>query len=359
MKESSPLHLLNGSLSTNSPLIAFERAVEGAKVLVVTNFWPHPNNPTYGIFAKRQVDSLVALGIHSDVLIMRGHVSRGAYPAAAWRLARASVAPQRYQLVHAHGGEAGVFARSYLGAPLIVTYYGSDLLGIQRGGDTLAPMSRIRRLIVRQSARAAAATVTQSRQMEETLPAAARRRNRVIPNGIDRDVFHPIDRTEAREELGWPPSERVALFAGDPRLPVKRFWLAEAACREASERIGPVRLTTAWGTPPERMPLVLNAADCLLLTSSSEGSPNVVKEALTCGLRVVTTRVGDVDDLLGRVEPSWVCGDQPEELGRAVADCLAGGMRSNGWETGAWLSLEAVAEQVELLYDEVAPGLTG
>ncbi len=343
----------------SEPLLTFERRQDGAEVLIVTNFWPREEDPTYGIFAKRQIDSLVARGLRSDVLFVRGYLSPRAYPAAAWRLARASLgATARYRLVHAHGGEAGVFARLYLRAPLVVTYYGSDLLGIRRGGDSLPLSSRLRREVVRQSARTAAATVTQSREMERALPAAARVRNRVIPNGIDRSVFRPIDRAQARAELGWPQSERVSLFAGDPKLSVKRFWLAEAACRHAEERIGPLRLAATWGTAPERMPLVLNAADCLLLTSSSEGSPNIVKEAVTCGLPVVSTRVGDVEDILRNVEPSWICGEAPEELGRAVGDCLSRAVRSNGWETGEWLSLDAVAAKVEQVYAEVVPGLS-
>src|SRR6185437_6455362 len=34
-----------------------------------------------------------------------------------------------------------------------------------------------------------------------------------IPNGLDLDVFHPVDRAEARARFGLPPSARIILFA--------------------------------------------------------------------------------------------------------------------------------------------------
>ena len=331
-----------------------------AELLVITNAWPHPSDPPGGIFVKRQVDSLIAGGVRCDVLFLRGYRSLWTYPAAALELLLANVTPKkRYRLVHCHGGEAALAARCYLRAPLLVTYYGSDLQGVVRAGPSVPLRSRVRRTLIRQHARLARATITQSARMEACLPAGIRGRNVVLPNGVDSNVFRPIDRDEARRELGWPVHERVVLFAGSTRKPVKRYALAEAACLRAAKTLPDVRLHVASSVPPEGMPIVMSASDCLLLTSVSEGSPNVFKEAVMCILPVVSTEVGDVPRVLERVEPSWLAEPSEHDVARALVECLREPRRSNGREVSGWLTVEAIQETVLDLYEALAPGITG
>ena len=57
------------------------------------------------------------------------------------------------------------------------------------------------------------------------------------------------------------------------------------------------------------IPEIINCADVLALTSFFEGSPTVIKEALACGIPIVSTDVGDVkyilnkDSLIGKIVP--------------------------------------------------------
>ena len=194
------------------------------------------------------------------------------------------------------------------------------------------------------------ATITKSREMEATLSPSARARNTVVPNGVDRSLFRVVPRDDARRELGWPISHRIVLFAPHPAVPRKRYWLAEAACRQAEQSVGAINLIFGGDISPEAMPLYMAAADCLLLTSSSEGSPNVVKEAMACDLPVVSTAVGDVRQLLREVHPSWICAPDPSELAAGIVECLTWGRRSNGREQSEWLDQERIAVRlVELI----------
>ncbi len=341
-------------------LVEFVERDPGADVLVVVNMWPDAARPVYGIFVKRQVDSLRAAGIRCDVLYLRGYASPLAYPLAAAKFLAASVAWRgRYRLVHVHAGETGLAARFFIGPPMVVSYCGDDLLGDPREDGSVPLLNRARSTIVRCHSRAFAATITKSQQMHDRLPARVRQRNTVLPNGVDTALFRPVERLEARRRLGWDDTERVVLFAGTrPDSPRKRRKLAEAACGYAADRHGTVRLHVSGSTPPEQMPLLMSASDCLLVTSSVEGSPNVVKEALMCNLPVVATESGDIARLLDGVEPSYVCPFRPEALGEALINCFTRGERSNGRERSAsWLSSEAIAARLADLYQRVGIGV--
>jgi glycosyltransferase involved in cell wall biosynthesis len=343
---------------TKRLLLTFERRDPDADVLVVTSAWPNEERDSYGIFIKRQTDSLLERGLRCDVLFIRGHRSPLAYLLAILRLGAWSVSGRsRYALVHAHGGEAAVAASFYRRAPLLVSYMGDDLLGNPRADGSVNLIWRIRRTIVRGHSRVATRSITKSREMETVLPRKVQLRNTVLPNGVDTDLFRPHDRAEARRELGWNPDERIALFVGDPAIPRKRHFLADAAVQIARRELPDLRLEVAHGVTPDRIPLFMNAADCLLLTSSVEGSPNAVKEALMCNLPVVGTPVGDVPELLDGVAPSHVHDPSEIALAEALVDCLRQPRRSNGREASARLDSRIVAESVLALYKELAPNL--
>ena len=78
------------------------------------------------------------------------------------------------------------------------------------------------------------------------------------------------------------------------------------------------------------MPVMLNAADCLLVTSFHEGSPNLVKEAMACGLPIVSVPCGDVTERLTTLRVGQVCPFEARALGDALVDYLRAGSRSQG-----------------------------
>jgi glycosyltransferase involved in cell wall biosynthesis len=339
-------------------LLTWEWRDPRPEVLVVTSGWPNEDSDTYCVFIKRQVQSLIDRGLRCDVLFIRGYRSSLAYPLAAARLAVWSLARRRkYKLVHAHSGEAALAAGFYRRAPLLVSYLGDDVLGTPDENGRIQRGSKVKRAIMRWHSRVAKRTITKSREMETALPAIVRRRNTVLPNGVDTHVFRPEDRAQARRELGWNLDSRVALFAGDPAVARKRYWLAEAAVSLARAELPDLRLEVARGVTPERMPLLMNAADCLLHTSSIEGSPNVVKEALMCNLPVIATPAGDIEELLDQVVPSCICPPSETALSQALVGCLREPRRSNGRDVSRRLDAGVVADSLLRLYRELVPKL--
>ena len=75
----------------------------------------------------------------------------------------------------------------------------------------------------------------------------------------------------------------------------------------------------------------MNAANVLVLTSTHEGSPNVVKEALACNLPIVSTDVGDVRERVAGLDNCVVCeDDRPETVAAALEQALDSGEFVNG-----------------------------
>lgn len=326
-------------------------------MLIVTNMWPSKHDPAYGIFVRRQVQSVSALGVKCDVLLIDGRKHRWVYVGAALHILRLNWSRARPRLVHGHGGETSLIVRWYLRGPVLVSYCGCDLLGTTRADGSRIYARRIRGFVLRHCSRFMTATITKSAAMHAALPAKSRRRNLVLPNGVNRNLFRPLPHRVARAQLGWPSADPVVLFAADPDEDRKRLWLARSACVEAERCIGPIRLEVAYGVEPDAMPRLMAAADCLVLTSSIEGSPNVVKEAVSCGLPVITTDVGDVREVLGQVEPSWICAARPEALAAALVECLSTRRRSNGWQRATWLGEDRIAQRLGDLYESLVPML--
>jgi glycosyltransferase involved in cell wall biosynthesis len=304
------------------------------------------------IFSRREAAAIGALGVEGRVFFLRSRTSIRALW-REWRRLRRELGEFRPDLVHAgFGTVTALFVALGTARPLVVTFGGNDLLP---NPDVGRLRSGLGRLCSQLAAFRARRIICVSAELRERLW-WRQDRAEVIPQGVDLDLFRPRERDAARRELGWGLGERVVLFNAGLQPRRKRLDLAEEAVARARPRLGALRLVvTRCDVPPERMPLLMSAADCLLVTSESEGSPNVVKEALACDLPVVSVDVGDVRERLDGVHPSHLVARDPAALAGALCDLLARPRRSNGREHARPLSLRLVAERVLHVYREAAP----
>ncbi len=339
-------------------LVYFHRSQVQApwlRVLFITSMWPDPVRPHYGTFIDTQAQSLEDLGVVIDVLSIRGYASFRAYTIAMRRI-HSLRARESYDLFHIHTGHAAAASVGLLStrAPSIISYVGGDLLGNPDENGKTTLKSHIEATVFRQLARMSTRTITKSREMEEALPRAARPRNHVIPNGVNLDRFAPRPRAEARDALGWDRDESVVLFLGDPEDPRKNISLAQAAVQRIQERRPKVRLHVGWGSRPEEIPRLMWAADALAFTSRSEGSPNVVKEAMAAALPIVATPVGDVPERLKEVTGCFVVAPDPTSFAEALELAFDYGRTTAARAAVQDLTLAAVAKRVIALYEQVS-----
>ncbi|MEE8571920.1 MAG: glycosyltransferase family 4 protein, partial [Gemmatimonadota bacterium] len=218
--------------------------------------------------------------------------------------------------------------------PLVVSFCGSDLLGLEDSGVRCRARNALTRTAGLVAATRARAVTVKSGNLRQALPPFLRRKARVVPNGVDTDLFVPMPVESCRSRLGWPQESRIVLFdAGRGRgRATKNIELAQAAISSLRERQPDVELEVISDTSRDDVVLMLNAADCLLVTSLHEGSPNIVKEAMACNLPVVSVPCGDVEERLEGASVGGVCARDAAGLARGIESALAAGARSNGRE---------------------------
>ena len=211
-----------------------------------------------------------------------------------------------------------VITNGYLGAgygarvPRVHVYHGTFAGAVRAVGATVSRRERVRNLLgyagaEALSARGARAVVCVSSAAAQEARRYYRVRDAtVIANGIDTEVFSPIERDRARRTLGLAQAGRFALFVG--RLDRgKGARLLLAACERSGYELmvaGRDSGTEAINLgilAPQELALAYCAADCVLFPSLYEACSYVVLEALACGVPLITTRVGWMPTLLQAV----------------------------------------------------------
>lgn len=372
------------------------------RVLALTNLFPGPHHPYRGTFNRQQFEALArehevtviapvawtdklmsrksagcigSTTVHRPTYFFPPKVLRQRYGhfmlASARRCFHEVVRGFRPDVVLASwaypDGWASVRLAREAGLPVAVKVHGSDILLLdrfpRRGPRTIEALMGADRVIA----------------VSENLAATVRKLGvpgvEVVYNGIDRDLFRPGSRSEARARLRLRNDQPHLLFVGN-LIAVKGVHLLVEACERLRAHlaafqcsiIGQGSLKAALAAQIERRGLAGNvtllgprrleelpdwyrAADVLVLPSLSEGVPNVVLEATACGTPVVASRVGGVPEVVA--PDALVPPGNPVALADAIAVTLKGPPASPASippQPGSWLdsarALAAVLEQL-------------
>ena len=210
-------------------------------------------------------------------------------------------------VIHAHYGISGLFANSQRGTPVVTTYHGTDINNPKV------------RFISRLSMCLSAWNIFVSRK---TLDIAKPRHHfSLLPCGIDLCDAQQTSKSRARQEMRLEGEKKYVLFAGSFGDVVKNAPLAKET---VSLLGGNVELIELRGYSREEVTLLMCAADAFLMTSFSEGSPQVIKEALACGCPIVSVDVGDVRERVSGVAGCFVAETyEPEELMGLLRQAIA------------------------------------
>ena len=252
------------------------------RILVVARYKERGFAP----FVTEQFSALQEAGIECRFFPIRSNGIKG-YLLALPELNRAinDFCPD---VIHAHYGICGLFANLQRRIPVVTTYHGSDI-----NKSVILKLSKI-------SIKFSSFNVFVSQRSIDL--AQPKKDFALIPCGINLDDYPIMDKCAARSIMKFDPQVKYVLFAGAFNNKVKNAHLAKDVVSFFEE----VKLLELKNYSRQQVAVLLQAVDALLMTSISEGSPQVIKEAMACGCPIVAVNVGDVKERLCGIEGCYV-----------------------------------------------------
>ena len=285
------------------------------------------------------VDAQAKSLINSGVNIEKFPISSGGfgYIKAYFKLKR-HLSNNTYDIVHGHYSYSAIIAS--------LANKGKTI-GSLMVGDIDLQNSFLKWLGLFFSRKKWSSTIVKSRLMQKSAPHAV-----VIPNGVNFKIFRPIDKNEAKAKVGFNNKYHAIFVAQQPE---KHKWKNLDLAKEAISLIKDeaVSLKIVNNVTQKELSLYYSAADLLLVTSSLEGSPNVVKEAMACNCPIVSTDIADIKEVIGKTKGCYLTNFDPENISDKIKMVLKNGERTSGREDIRWLSSDSIAKRVINLYDGV------
>jgi glycosyltransferase involved in cell wall biosynthesis len=248
---------------------------------------------------------------------------------------------------------AGWSARIATTKPLIVSFMGNDVIGDsnERGEYSFWNVFFHRSLSII-LANTVELSIVKSKQIGGLIRTD---RKIVIPNGVDLGFFAP--QKVSRSKLGLDSRRFYVLFSGRKTDPVKQYRLAELAVEELISRGVNAELIGLEGKSSAVVRDYLNAVDCLLVTSTHEGSPNSVKEAMACNLPIVSVDVGDVAERIIGADLCFVVNRDVPAIAAGLMKVREGRRKSsNARKLVEPLEIDKISRDIADVYSRVLKG---
>lgn len=326
------------------------------RVLIVASY----NKYRYAPFIVEQVEALQAAGYEIKWFGVQGNGIKG-YLHELPRL-RKMICSVQPDIIHAHYGLSCLLANLATRRVLVVsTYHGSDI-----NEPKVLPFSKMAIWL------SAWNIFVSKRNVDIAKP---KKHWSLIPCGVNLPQPWSELQKQKVEQLTlnqWiegvlDPNKKHVLFAGAFDNAVKDPQLAMDAIASLNDKMSRLRLNEPHtlnevqlielkGYSRDQVNALMYSCDALLMTSKTEGSPQVIKEAMACGCPIVSVDVGDVAERTEGVDGCFVVKSrEPREIAAAIEKAISFKGRTNGRDKIIEFGLtnELVAKQIIEIYEDI------
>ena len=288
-------------------------------------------------FVREQGDALSAKGIDVSYFAVKGKGFRGYFKALP--ALKKNIKENRIDLVHAHYGLCGALTILQRKVPVVITFH---------NGETLTKRGKIISSI---AAWMSAYNIFVAQHIKDKLYKTPSHYS-IIPCGVDMNLLPLVDKEAACSAMGLSRDVPNILFGGNFQNKRKNYPLAAEAIALLPYKVNLIEMK---GFDRHQVNLLLCGCDLFLLPTFSEGSPQVVKEALACNCPIVATSVADIPELLSGVSNSYTTGFDAKEIADRIDCIIRTGARSDGRRRITELKLDNpdVAERLIAIYNIV------
>jgi glycosyltransferase involved in cell wall biosynthesis len=259
------------------------------KILVVTNMWPINSHPYYGIFVKEQIEELKKSyeDIEIEKYFIDGKDSKWNYFFSIFCI-NWKILTDNFDIIHIHFGISGLFAiaNPFIKIPIITTLHSGDI-DLKKTNYLYFLISKLVALISKK-------VFVLNDNMFDVLN-SIQTKLVYLPCGVNTDFFYQ------KENINRSSSIKIG-FPGNSKRVEKNFKLFKKIIDLLELKINKhVEIVEFHNFTREQVRMNLNDISLLLMTSLSEGSPQIIKEALCCNTPIISTNVGDVKLLINGV----------------------------------------------------------
>ena len=307
------------------------------KILIVCS--GKPSNPKWSFeltrsYVYEQIESIKDLGIEYDTYFIEGKGIVGYLKNYKSMLNK--IKEYKPDLIHAHYGLSGLLANLQRIIPVITTFHGSDI--------NIPSARKFSYFASRLSSDNIFVHTNQSSKINY------KKEIHLIPCGIDTTLFYPIEKNKAKKLLNLKENKKYGLFTSSFQNSVKNYPLAKEAIEKSKYD---TELLELKDYTREKVNLLMNAVDFLIITSVSETGPLVAKEAMCCNTPIVSVDIGNVKDALSATSGSYIASLYDAiELAEYIDKVIETNQKTNAREKALQYNLVNVAKEVLRIYQK-------